>query len=198
MDNFIAVLKKYSDFESSSSRKEYWMFVLFNIVFSSLASIISPKISMLYSLFIFIPALAVTVRRLHDVGKSGWMLLIVFIPLIGPIWLLVLLLQKGVSFNEFFTNDDSYKYTEKKQERPSEEKKSCCSNDDSEDVVNESVKDESNNKEQVNSDDSEEIDDEMIEYKLDDGTIKKMKKTHAAILPKSHPARKAYDEIKSN
>ena len=198
MDNFIAVLKKYSDFESSSSRKEYWMFVLFNIVFSSLASIISPKISMLYSLFIFIPALAVTVRRLHDVGKSGWMLLIVFIPLIGPIWLLVLLLQKGVSFNEFFTNDDSYKYTEKKQERPSEEKKSCCSNDDSEDVVNESVKDESNNKEQVNSDDLEEIDDEMIEYKLDDGTIKKMKKTHAAILPKSHPARKANDEIKSN
>ena len=198
MDNFIAVLKKYSDFESSSSRKEYWMFVLFNIVFSSLASIISPKISMLYSLFIFIPALAVTVRRLHDVGKSGWMLLIVFIPLIGPIWLLVLLLQKGVSFNEFFTNDDSYKYTEKKQERPSEEKKSCCSNDDSEDVVNESVKDESNNKEQVNSDDSEEIDDEMIEYKLDDGTIKKIKKTHAAILPKSHPARIAFDEINSN
>ena len=198
MDNFIAVLKKYSDFESSSSRKEYWMFVLFNIVFSSLASIISPKISMLYSLFIFIPALAVTVRRLHDVGKSGWMLLIVFIPLIGPIWLLVLLLQKGVSFNEFFTNDDSYKQTEKKQERPSEEKKSCCSNDDSEDVVNESVKDESNNKEQVNSDDSEEIDDEMIEYKLDDGTIKKMKKTHAAILPKSHPARIAFDEINSN
>ena len=198
MDNFIAVLKKYSDFESSSSRKEYWMFVLFNIVFSSLASIISPKISMLYSLFIFIPAIAVTVRRLHDVGKSGWMLLIVFIPLIGPIWLLVLLLQKGVSFNEFFTNDNSYKQTEKKQERPSEEKKSCCSNDDSEDLVNESVKDESNNKEQVNSDDSEEIDDEMIEYKLDDGTIKKMKKTHAAILPKSHPARKAYDEINSN
>ncbi len=198
MDNFITVLKKYSDFESSSSRKEYWMFVLFNIVFSSLASIISPKISMLYSLFIFIPALAVTVRRLHDVGKSGWMLLIVFIPLIGPIWLLVLLLQKGVSFNEFFTNDDSYKHTERKQEQPSEEKKSCCSNDDSEDVVNESVKDESNNKEQVNSDDSEEIDDEMIEYKLDDGTIKKIKKTHAAILPKSHPARIAYDEINSN
>ena len=60
------------------------MFVLFNIVFSSLASIISPKISMFYSLFIFIPALAVTVRRLdNDVGKSGWMLLIIFIPLIA-------------------------------------------------------------------------------------------------------------------
>ena len=130
MDNFIAVLKKYSDFESSSSRKEYWMFVLFNIVFSSLASIISPKISMLYSLFIFIPALAVTVRRLHDVGKSGWMLLIIFIPLIGPIWLLYLLLQKGDSLNEFFANDNSYAQTEKQQEQPSEEKKSCCSNDE--------------------------------------------------------------------
>ena len=41
-------------------------------------------------------------------------------------------------------------------------------------------------------------DDEMIEYKLDDGTLKKMKKTHAAILPKSHPARIAFDEINSN
>ncbi len=132
MDNFIAVLKKYSDFESSSSRKEYWMFVLFNIVFSSLASIISPKISILYSLFVFIPALAVTVRRLHDVGKSGWMLLIIFIPLIGPIWLLFLLLQKGDSLNEFFANDNSYKQTENKQERPSKEKKSCCSNDENE------------------------------------------------------------------
>ncbi|GIS08088.1 MAG: aminopeptidase [Flavobacteriales bacterium] len=83
------------------------MFVLFNIVIFKSASIISPKISMLYSLFIFIPALAVTVRRLHDVGKSGWMLLIIFIPLIGPIWLLYLLLQKGDSLNEFFANDNS-------------------------------------------------------------------------------------------
>ena len=69
-----------------------------------------------------VPMLAVSVRRLHDVGRSGWMLLIIFIPLIGPIWLLVLLLQKGDSFNEFFTNDNSYKQTDKKQERPSEEK----------------------------------------------------------------------------
>jgi uncharacterized membrane protein YhaH (DUF805 family) len=197
MDNFITVLKKYSDFESSSSRKEYWMFVLFNIVFSSLASIISPKISMLYSLFIFIPALAVTVRRLHDVGKSGWMLLIIFIPLIGPIWLLVLLLQKGDSHIENFMNEN-FSSNEKNSQDNSKENKSCCSNNDSEDVVNESVKDESNNKEQVNSDNSEEVDDEMIEYKLDDGTIKKMKKTHAAILPKSHPARIAFDEINSN
>lgn len=202
MDNFIAVLKKYSDFESSSSRKEYWMFVLFNIVFSSLASIISSKISMLYSLFIFIPALAVTVRRLHDVGKSGWMLLIIFIPLIGSIWLLYLLLQKGDSLNEFFANDNSYSQTEKHQEQPSEEKKSCCSNEEKEvKKDSEPLQQEEKIQQQVKPNYFKEVDnqdDEMIEYKIDDGTIIKMKKTHAAILPKSHPARIAFDKIKSN
>ena len=202
MDNFIAVLKKYSDFESSSSRKEYWMFVLFNIVFSSLASIISPKISMLYSLFIFIPALAVTVRRLHDVGKSGWMLLIIFIPLVGPIWLLYLLLQKGDSLNEFFANDNSYAQTEKQQEQASQEKKSCCSNIDKEvEKDSEPLQQEEKIQEQVKPNSFEDVDsqdNEMIEYKLDDRTIKKIKKTHAAILPKSHPARIAFDEINSN
>ena len=44
----------------------------------------------LYSLATFIPSIAVAIRRLHDVGKSGWMLLVVFIPLLGGIWLLVL------------------------------------------------------------------------------------------------------------
>lgn len=202
MDNFIVVLKKYSDFESSSSRKEYWMFVLFNIVFSSLASIISPKISMLYSLFIFIPALAVTVRRLHDVGKSGWMLLIIFIPLVGPIWLLYLLLQKGDSLNEFFANDNSYAQTEKQQEQASQEKKSCCSNIDKEvEKDSEPLQQEEKIQEQVKPNSFEDVDsqdNEMIEYKLDDRTIKKIKKTHAAILPKSHPARIAFDEINSN
>jgi hypothetical protein len=72
------------------------MFVLFNIIFSSITVLINPNLSALYSLLIFIPALAVTVRRLHDVGKSGWMMLIAFIPF-GVIWLLILLLQKGDS-----------------------------------------------------------------------------------------------------
>ena len=47
----------------------------------------------IYNLLILIPSLAVTVRRLHDVGKSGWMLLIGLIPLVGAIWLLILLLR---------------------------------------------------------------------------------------------------------
>ena len=47
-------------------------------------------VNLLYSLVVFIPGLAVAVRRLHDVGKSGWFFLIVLIPLVGAIWLLVL------------------------------------------------------------------------------------------------------------
>ena len=51
----------------------------------------------LYMLAMFVPGLAVTARRLHDVGKSGWMYLVIFIPIIGVIWLLVLLFTDGDS-----------------------------------------------------------------------------------------------------
>jgi uncharacterized membrane protein YhaH (DUF805 family) len=79
------------------------MFVLFNMIFAIVATIIdnvvgtaSPELGYgvfygLYVLAVFIPGLAVAVRRLHDVGKSGWMILIALIPLIGAIWLLVLM-----------------------------------------------------------------------------------------------------------
>ncbi|MEM7531642.1 MAG: DUF805 domain-containing protein, partial [Chloroflexota bacterium] len=49
----------------------------------------------LYSLAVFIPSLAVNVRRLHDVGKSGWMLLLILLPIIGWIWLLILNVREG-------------------------------------------------------------------------------------------------------
>ena len=113
------------------------------------------------------------------------------------------LFQKGDSLNEFFANDNSYAQTEKHQERPSEEKKSCCSNEECKEVKKDSepLQQEEKIQEQVKPNSFEEVDsqdDEMIEYKLDDGTIKKIKKTHAAILPKSHSASIAFDEINSN
>ncbi|WP_194767230.1 DUF805 domain-containing protein [Tamlana sp. I1] len=101
MNWYLKVLKDYANFKGRARRKEYWMFVLFNVIFSIIASILDSllgtlneyggAISLLYSLVVFIPGLAVTVRRLHDVGKSGWMFFIILIPLIGTIWLLVLL-----------------------------------------------------------------------------------------------------------
>jgi|TARA_B110000261_G_scaffold127161_1_gene142201 uncharacterized membrane protein YhaH (DUF805 family) len=104
MNWYLKVLKQYADFKGRARRKEYWMFILFNIIFGGIAMILDSVFGIaiegvgygplygVYALVLFIPGLAVVVRRLHDIGKSGWMLLITLIPLIGAIWLLVLLL----------------------------------------------------------------------------------------------------------
>jgi len=103
MNWYLKVLKQYADFSGRARRKEYWMFFLFNTIFAFLAAIIdnvvgtaSPELGYgvfygIYALAMFIPGLAVGVRRLHDVGKSGWMMFIALIPLIGGIWLIVLM-----------------------------------------------------------------------------------------------------------
>jgi len=103
MNWYLKVLKEYDDFNGRARRKEYWMFILFNIIFAVVALILdfilvigiegigySPLYG-LYALAMLIPGLAVSIRRLHDVGKSGWMILIYLIPLIGAIWLFVLM-----------------------------------------------------------------------------------------------------------
>jgi len=102
MNWYLQVVKNYANFSGRARRKEYWMFSLFNIIFITVAMIIDNVAGLtfgkfpigllyfLYALFIIIPVLAVTVRRLHDVGKSGWMILIYLIPIVGAIWLLVL------------------------------------------------------------------------------------------------------------
>ena len=105
MNWYLKVLKEhYADFKGRARRNEYWMFLLFQIIFAIAAIILdsllglsfSPLIPygwiyLLFGLATFLPGLAVTVRRLHDVGKSGWWYFISLIPLAGSIWLLVLL-----------------------------------------------------------------------------------------------------------
>ena len=105
MEWYLKVMKQYADFSGRARRKEYWMFTLmymvitFAIYFLGIAAIaFTPVILMiamglvvLSSLAHIIPSLAVTVRRLHDTGRSGWWILISFIPLIGFIVMLVFL-----------------------------------------------------------------------------------------------------------
>lgn len=103
MNTYLQVLKKYAIFSGRASRKEYWVFALFNITFVVIAIILDNILGIamtelgygpiftLYGLAMLIPGLAVAVRRLHDVGKSGWMILIALIPIIGAIWLIVLM-----------------------------------------------------------------------------------------------------------
>ncbi len=107
MEWYLKVLKNYANFTGRARRKEYWMFVLFNIIFAVLAIILDNILSvnieggpyglfyLLYGFFIIIPSLSVAVRRLHDTGNSGWMILVGLIPLIGSIWLLVLYVTEG-------------------------------------------------------------------------------------------------------
>jgi uncharacterized membrane protein YhaH (DUF805 family) len=104
---YVQVLKKYADFSGRARRKEYWMFVLFNIIISLGLTIVDFMIGTyslahgigllgsIYALAILIPGIAVTVRRLHDTDRSGWWILIVLIPVVGPIVLLVFMLIDG-------------------------------------------------------------------------------------------------------
>ena len=103
MNWYLKVLKQYAVFSGRARRKEYWMFALFNFIFAVVAMLLDNLTGLtigelpygvlyfLYAIAVLIPALAVSVRRLHDVGKSGWMILIGLIPVIGAIWLLVLM-----------------------------------------------------------------------------------------------------------
>ncbi|WP_353777652.1 DUF805 domain-containing protein [Winogradskyella sp. 3972H.M.0a.05] len=117
MNWYLKVLRQYADFNGRARRKEYWMFVLFNMMFAFAAVLLDNLFGIaiegvgygplygLYALAVLIPGLAVGVRRLHDTGKSGWMILIAFIPLIGGIWLLVLMATEGDSGSNAYGPD---------------------------------------------------------------------------------------------
>jgi uncharacterized membrane protein YhaH (DUF805 family) len=107
MDYFISAMKNYATFTGRARRSEYWFFYLFYFIFLVMAVILDNLLGItiedtgigpLYFISILamiIPGLAVTVRRLHDVGKSGWFYFIVLIPIVGSIWILVLMVTDG-------------------------------------------------------------------------------------------------------
>lgn len=95
MNWYLDVIKnKYFNFDGRARRTEYWMFTLFNIIAIVVLAVIDsfigkPILQGLYMLAILLPALGVTVRRLHDTGRSGWWILVSFVPFIGGLILLV-------------------------------------------------------------------------------------------------------------
>lgn len=119
MEWMIMPLRRYADFEGRSRRMEYWMFYLFTLGLGmAIAVIITALAMMLYTmnlsesamgmvlvpaaLIVFlggmalvVPTLAVSVRRLHDQDKSGWMILIALVPLVGGIIFFVLMCLEG-------------------------------------------------------------------------------------------------------
>nr|MBM3931759.1 DUF805 domain-containing protein [Sphingomonadales bacterium] len=93
MNYYIKVLQNYATFSGRARRKEYWMFFLFNVIvafaFGFVCGLIGiPEIANLYTFAVLLPSIAVGVRRMHDVGKSGWFLLI-------PIYNFILAVTEG-------------------------------------------------------------------------------------------------------
>lgn len=95
---------KYATFKGRARRPEYWYFALFTFAGSIILSIVDAVVFMsqnfsplssLFSLAMLVPSLAVGARRLHDIGRSGWWLLIALVPVIGFIVLIIFLVKKG-------------------------------------------------------------------------------------------------------
>ena len=114
MNWYLEVFKKYTVVSGRARRKEYWMFVLFNIIIAIAIGFVeglvgSPGIiGMIYCLAVLVPSVAVSVRRLHDTGRSGWWVLVAFVPLIGAIVLIVFMVLDGQEDeNEYGPNPKS-------------------------------------------------------------------------------------------
>ncbi len=107
MNWYLKCLRQYFDLEGRARRKEYWMFTLFNVIFAIVLRFLDDlfgtvssdgRIGLfggIYIIAVLIPSLAVSVRRLHDIGKSGWYYLIGLIPIVGPLILLVWFCTEG-------------------------------------------------------------------------------------------------------
>lgn len=118
------VFEKYANFSGRARRSEYWYFLLMNMIIAIVAIIIDSVSGLniaplpygyVYFAYLFLtllPGFAVAVRRLHDVGKSGWFFLISFIPFIGAIWLLVLFCSEGESGTNAYGPDPKNDFEE--------------------------------------------------------------------------------------
>jgi uncharacterized membrane protein YhaH (DUF805 family) len=133
MNLYWNAFEKYTDFYGRASRTEYWMFILFNLIFHVIAFVldqflfqytngkIDGAVVILYSLIVFIPSLSIATRRLHDIDKTGWYLFLPLLPIIGSIWLIVLLATEG----ELEENA----YGENRQDELTESEKNTISSD---------------------------------------------------------------------
>lgn len=110
MDWMLMPLRRYAEFSGRSRRKEYWMFFLLQLIVYVVLSVIEGALGLtgmiagaygpltaLFALGFLIPGIAVGIRRLHDTDRSGWWLLLAFVPLVGAIVLLVFFVMDGTN-----------------------------------------------------------------------------------------------------
>lgn len=131
MNWYLKVLRQYADFSGRARRSEYWMFVLFNFIFGLGAILLDLILTLIlrhptyfsifymYAAAMMIPGMAVGFRRLHDLGKSAWWVLITLIPIAGPIWFIVLMATEGQRQENKYGPDPkasaTYEYSENRR-----------------------------------------------------------------------------------
>jgi len=108
LDYYTGVLKNYAGFEGRARRAEYWQYTLMTVIAAIVLLVIGIFIKfpivIVYYLAVLVPSLAVSVRRLHDTGKSGWWLLIAFVPFGGIVLLVFTCLDSTPGPNQYGPN----------------------------------------------------------------------------------------------
>ena len=108
VENYFSILKKYAVFTGRANRKEFWMFVLVNIIISVIFSILTRIpilrvifwiVLILFSLAVLIPGIALGIRRLHDLNLSGWLMLLCLIPVVNVIAVFLLCVIEGNQYD---------------------------------------------------------------------------------------------------
>ena len=94
------VIKQYAVFDGRAGRPEYWWFFLINTIISVILDLVIPGatgqvLGAIYALAVLLPSIGVGIRRLHDTNRTGWWLLVSLVPLVGWIWIIVLLALAG-------------------------------------------------------------------------------------------------------
>ena len=106
--SFIEAIKlfftRYADFKGRSRRSEYWWASLATFIVTSVLTAIIPNLVGVWNLVILVPSIAICIRRLHDIGKSGWWYLINFIPLVGQILMLIWACKDSTEDNQWGPN----------------------------------------------------------------------------------------------
>ena len=123
MDWMLMPLKRYADFNGRSRRKEFWMFTLLNVIVTMVLygliiagldfetgqpgalSMVGGGLLLIYALAFLVPSIAVYVRRFHDQDKSGWLVLLMFVPVIGGLILLIFMCIEGTRGPNRFGED---------------------------------------------------------------------------------------------
>ncbi len=117
MNWYLKCLSNYATFSGRARRTELWMYYLFNYIFALVIYFVSVilvaitaesaflSILIIYILAVLVPGIAVTIRRLHDTGRSGWWYFISFIPFVGVIVLIVFLCEDGTAGKNIYGLD---------------------------------------------------------------------------------------------